>query len=60
MLEALSKHVSCDITASGGIKNIDDIRALKKLGLYGAIAGKAIYTKDIDLMEAIRVCEEEE
>jgi phosphoribosylformimino-5-aminoimidazole carboxamide ribotide isomerase len=59
MLKALSEHVSCDITASGGVKNIEDIKALKELGLYGAIAGKAIYTKDLDLIQAIRVCQED-
>ena len=59
MLAELASHVSCDITASGGVKNIDDIKALKKLNLYGAIIGKAIYTKDIDLNEAIRLCREE-
>ena len=59
MLAKLASAVSCDITASGGVKNIGDIRELKKLNLYGAIIGKAIYTKDIDLDEAIRLCREE-
>lgn len=59
MLAKLASAVSCDITASGGVKNIGDIEALKKLNLYGAIIGKAIYTKDIDLNEAIRLCREE-
>lgn len=58
MLEKLSSRVKCDITASGGVKNIDDIRALLKLDLYGAIVGKAIYTGDIDLDEAIALCKE--
>lgn len=58
MLKKLSETVRCDITASGGVKNIDDIRALKDLGLYGAIVGKAIYTGDIVLSEAIALCEE--
>ena len=58
MLEQLASHVKCDITASGGVKNIDDIRALMKLDLYGAIVGKAIYTGDIDLDEAIALSQE--
>ena len=33
---------------------MDDILALKKLDLYGAIIGKAYYTKAIDLCEAIK------
>ena len=39
--------------ASGGVSSLDDIRALKELGLYGAIVGKAYYTGAIKLAEAI-------
>ncbi|MEA4939408.1 MAG: 1-(5-phosphoribosyl)-5-[(5-phosphoribosylamino)methylideneamino]imidazole-4-carboxamide isomerase [Christensenella sp.] len=39
--------------ASGGVSTIDDIRALKELGLYGAIVGKAYYTGAINLTEAV-------
>ena len=42
------------IIASGGVSSLEDVRALKALGLYGAIMGKAIYTGDISLAEAIR------
>lgn len=58
MLANLKEAVSCDITASGGIRSIDDIKALNALGLYGAIIGKAIYTGDIDLNEAIAAARE--
>jgi len=54
-LEELSKNISCDIIASGGIKNIEDIRKIQKLNLYGAITGKAIYAGCLDLKEAIKV-----
>ena len=54
-LEELSKSISCNIIASGGIKNIEDIRKIKKLNLYGAITGKAIYSGYLDLKEAIKV-----
>lgn len=40
--------------ASGGVSSIEDIRALKALGLYGAIIGKAYYTGAISLADAIR------
>ena len=53
MLENLKNTVSCDITASGGIRSIEDIRNLAALGLYGAIIGKAYYPGAIDLREAI-------
>ena len=39
--------------ASGGVSSLDDIRALKERGLYGAIIGKAYYTGAIKLAEAI-------
>ena len=42
-----------DIVASGGVSSLDDVRALAKLGLYGAIIGKAYYTGAIDLRQAI-------
>jgi phosphoribosylformimino-5-aminoimidazole carboxamide ribotide isomerase len=53
-LEKLQSAVSCRIVASGGVSNIEDIRALKKLGVYAAIIGKAYYAGTIDLAEAIR------
>jgi phosphoribosylformimino-5-aminoimidazole carboxamide ribotide isomerase len=55
MLKALSESVSCDITASGGIKTADDIRALKDMNLYGAICGKSLYSGTLDLTEALRI-----
>lgn len=49
----LSGAFSIDITASGGVSTMEDVLALKEMGLYGAIIGKAYYTKAIDLREAI-------
>lgn len=54
MLKKLKESVNIDITASGGISNIDDIKELNKIGLYGAITGKAIYAKTLSLEEAIK------
>ena len=39
--------------ASGGVSSLEDVRALKTLGLYGAIIGKAYYTGAIKLADAI-------
>ncbi|MBR2327967.1 MAG: 1-(5-phosphoribosyl)-5-[Clostridia bacterium] len=50
--------VSCDITASGGIKSIDDIRALADMKLYGAICGKSVYSGTLDLKEAVALARE--
>ena len=58
MLDTLAKSVSCNITASGGIKDIDDIKAIKNMGLYGAICGKSIYSGTLDLSEAIKLSKE--
>ncbi len=51
----LSEKFSMDIVASGGVSTLDDVKALREMNLYGAIVGKAIYTGDIDLKEAIEV-----
>ena len=53
-LQQLNKAVSCNIVASGGIKDIQDIRALKNAGLYGAICGRSIYKGTLSLEEALR------
>ena len=50
----LQRKYRMDIVASGGVSTIEDVKALAALGLYGAIIGKAVYTGDIDLKEAIR------
>lgn len=55
-LVELNNAVSCNITASGGVTNIDDIIALRDNDLYGAICGKSIYKGTLDLREAIEVC----
>ncbi len=54
-LEQLSNAVTCQVIASGGIRNLDDIKALKGMNLYGAICGKSIYQGSIDLEQAINV-----
>ena len=55
-LVEINNAVSCDITASGGVTNINDIRKLKSKNLYGAICGKSIYEGTLDLKEAVEVC----
>lgn len=55
-LDEINNAVSCDIIASGGVTDINDIKALKSLGLYGAICGKSIYSGSLDLKQALEVC----
>ncbi len=42
-----------DITASGGVSSLDDVRALAAAGVSGAIIGKAYYTGAVSISEAI-------
>ena len=51
----LSEKYSLDITASGGVSSIEDVKRLREMNLYGAIIGKAYYTGAVDLKEAIEV-----
>ncbi len=56
-LDELKSAVSCDIIASGGIANLKDIINLAELNIYGAITGKAIYSGDLSLPDAIKIGE---
>ena len=55
LYKELSEKFDLNITASGGVSSLDDIKYLNGLGIYGAIIGKAYYTKAIDLAEAAEV-----
>ena len=55
MLKLLSQKTKLDITASGGVRDIDDIQNLKDMNLYGAIAGRSIYDGTLDLKQAIEL-----
>ena len=54
----LQRELSLQITASGGVSTMEDIRALREMGLYGAIIGKAYYTGAISLKEALQVADD--
>ena len=49
----LSEKLSINIIASGGVSSIEDVKNLRKLGLHGAIIGKAYYTGAVDLRQAV-------
>ncbi len=51
----LSSRFSLDLVASGGVSSLQDVEALREMGIYGAIIGKAYYTGAIDLKEALEV-----
>jgi phosphoribosylformimino-5-aminoimidazole carboxamide ribotide isomerase len=51
----LVKSLKIPVVASGGISSTEHIRKLAALGVEGAIIGKALYTGDIDLAEALAI-----
>lgn len=53
----LVETFSMDIVASGGVSSLSDIEALRDMGLYAAIVGKAYYEGMIDLAQAIAVAQ---
>ncbi len=55
----LAETYSFKIVASGGVSTLDDVRALAKMNIYGAIVGRALYNGAIDLREAIAQAETE-
>ena len=57
MYRELSEKYTIDIIASGGVSSIEDVSALCKMNVYGAIIGKAYYTGAINLSEAIKEAE---
>ena len=53
----LAKITGKQVIASGGVSSIDDIKVLSQFagsGVIGAIVGKALYTKQFTVAEAIR------
>ncbi|MBP2634533.1 MAG: hisA [Firmicutes bacterium] len=59
---SLAKAAGIPVIASGGVKSLDDITALKAAntdgGIEGVIVGKAIYTGAVDVAAAIRLAKE--
>ena len=55
LYKALAQELKMQIIASGGVSSLEDIRALAKLNIHGAIVGKAYYTGAVDLAQAIEV-----
>ena len=55
LYERLQQTFKVDIIASGGVSSLEDVAALREMGVYGAIIGKAYYTGAIALARAIEV-----
>ncbi len=52
-LAELIHAIKLPVIASGGISSLNHLRMLKQLGAEAAIVGKALYTGDIKLKEAL-------
>ena len=57
LYKRLSETFRVKITASGGVSSLEDLQALKAMGLYAAIIGKAYYTGAVSLKEAVEEIE---
>jgi len=53
-IAGLLSQVNVPVIAAGGISSVEHLTALAELGVEGAIVGRAIYTGDVELGEAVR------
>ncbi|WP_102029324.1 1-(5-phosphoribosyl)-5-[(5-phosphoribosylamino)methylideneamino]imidazole-4-carboxamide isomerase [Salirhabdus sp. Marseille-P4669] len=53
-LEKMNEHVSMNVIASGGVTTVSDVQQLAQRNVYGAIVGKALYTGNINLEDALK------
>jgi len=51
----LTRFPNINLIASGGIKDLDDVKKVKEINPYGVVIGKAIYENKIDLKELAQV-----
>lgn len=57
---SLAQRTGLHVIASGGVRDLDDIRWLKQMagaGVEGVIVGQALYTGRLDLAEALAVAD---
>lgn len=54
MYQRLVAQTSVRIISAGGVTSVDDLRRLAATGIEGAIVGRAIYTGDVRLPEALQ------
>lgn len=58
LYRTLREKFSLNVIASGGVSSLDDVRALGGIGVHGAILGRALYTGDLILEEALAAAKE--
>lgn len=57
LYRSMAAELDLNIIASGGVSSYDDIYALARMRIFGAIVGKAIYTGAVELTRAIEIAE---
>ena len=55
LYEALVAGTSIAVIAAGGVSTLDDVRRLSECGVEAAIVGRALYTGEIALQDALAV-----
>jgi phosphoribosylformimino-5-aminoimidazole carboxamide ribotide isomerase len=56
--QALAAAVRTPVIASGGVKEVEDIRRLISIGVAGVIVGRSLYEGTLTLRDALAVCSE--
>ena len=57
-IKEMAEKTGLKVIASGGVAGLEDVKKVKEIqgiGVEGLIIGKALYTGDIDLREALRI-----
>lgn len=54
-IKKLVQSVEIDVVASGGVRSLEEISNLKKIGVSGVVIGKAFFEGTLDLKEAIKM-----
>lgn len=53
LYQELVSQLSVPVVASGGVRSVDDLLSLARVGCEGAVVGKALYEGLLDLREAL-------
>ncbi len=54
-MASMTQAIRLPVIASGGVRNLDDIRRLARLPLAGCIVGRALYEGSLNLTEALTI-----
>ncbi len=55
MTEKMVKTVHIPVLAAGGIRNIEDLKQLKRINVYGVVVGKGLYENKINFRDTLRI-----